>query len=287
MRHRRVFAALAARSGSERALDPSMRSLIAASLVTVATVTAVGPHHGAHAAPYTYSAAGTFSAVVEQTSATGTAFVDVGSAKAQTSFGINRAAWQATGQSNPVGALSIWSDQFTITGGTGAGSALMSFGVDGVIGSAPVFEGFFSVLRSASAPSAADLLALAIASVFVDVSPPPGSTVLFYDEGGTPEGDFGPHSSGFSALVSFIYDEPFYLTGAGGGYVTMNGAADFFSSARFGITVPAGATLVTASGTTYAAAVSEPGSIASLAIVLVALGLARRDGLTAGRRRRQ
>jgi hypothetical protein len=59
--------------------------------------------------------------------------------------------------------------------------------------------------------------------------------------------------------------------------VAGNGTADFFSSWRFSIVLPAGAILVTASGTSYVTQVPEPSPLVLVAIGLAAICFARRE----------
>ncbi len=210
------------------------------------------------------------------------------SAGAVTDYGINQATSGTT--SNTLAyAGSLWWDRYTISGGTGAGSASFSAALDGYLSASGLasagvgyvlaisttlpasFDIDFTTLSAGNAEAwladqlaiyggqnGAQVLASHIDSVpeitYVNGLPVPVTTDKTIDLSFT--GSFG-----------FTYDTPFYigallLTGAGGN----SGTSDFYNTATFDLTLAQGDTLAVAS-------VPEPGEWAMLLVGLGLVGL--------------
>ena len=103
---------------------------------------------------------------------------------------------------------------------------------------------------------------------------PGASSVLHFEVFHAGSNPSGPLNVTLDGSIPFTYGQPFYLASLFGG--DASGAEDFFNSADFGITAPAGATLITQSHTVYAAAVPEPGTLALLAVAALGTPCCRR-----------
>lgn len=211
----------------------------------------------------------------------GTGFIST----AQTNFGINQATSGTTANTLAY-AGSLWWDQYTISGGSGAGSASFSAALDGSLTSSGLAgAGVGYVLAvSSTLPTSFDIdfstLNVLDTSNWLDsqlaaFNTPGGANVLAYYVDGVSGNDLKAIDELYSGSFAFTYDTPFYigaalLTGAGGN----SGTANFSHTATFNIGLSAGDTLMVAS-------VPEPGEWAML---LAGLGLI---GLRLRARRRQ
>lgn len=204
-------------------------------------------------------------------------------ASAQTDYGINQATSGTT--SNTLAyAGSLWWDQYTISGGAGAGSASFSAALDGSLASSGLagagvgyvlaisstlpasFNIDFSTLTALNTSSWLDTQLAAFNT---------GANVLAYYVDSVSGTSNKAIDEVFAGSFGFTYDTPFYigavlLTGAGGN----SGTANFFNTATFNIALSAGDTLMVASS------VPEPGEWAMLLAGLGLIGLRLR-----GRRR--
>ena len=170
-------------------------------------------------------------------------------AKARADFGDNGgyASVSPDGTEHAAFAESIWSDAFVVQGGSGQSAVDIRVRISGSLEGAvqaegPGSNGFYTLFISAAPMSCNfdDVLCTGTIAIplTVEIS---GTRYL-------------------QASVPFTYDKPFYLASYLGAEVWggATGVADFFHSARFGISAPDGASLVTDSGTLYPAASSVP-----------------------------
>jgi hypothetical protein len=211
-------------------------------------------------------------------------------ATAQTLPGINRVLASSNSpviseedRQNGIGgpfamAVSLWTDTFTITGGTGTGTVSLSAGVSGQFGDGFGAEGLY-VLAVTSEAQAGAILADPVGAIFDDALPSP--ILLVHQSTTAPQyvsdGErMAPGSAfGRTAITSyaFTYDQPFVLVSMLAGFAHDFGSLSAMQSAVFGLTVEGntGAVIQTASGTTYPlAAVPEP---ETYALFLAGLGL--------------
>ena len=86
----------------------------------------------------------------------------------------------------------------------------------------------------------------------------------------------------FETEFTFRYGTPFRIAAALTTTAANGGMADFGHTGTFGLTIPSGAQVVTASGVVYGptAPIPEPSTWASLALGLVFVGLVRSRGRT-------
>ncbi len=242
-------------------------------------------------------------------------------AQAQTLFGVNRVSvsnsiWvsdeylRETGWGGPLAVgMSIWTDEFTITGGTGVGRAKVSVNVTGWFGGGVGAQGGYGLWtatpsdlqRERDELLRADPLTwlggvlddpedVGVAKVLSYQAwvPAPG-----YSEPGfliaQPNSLFG---GTFVATIEFVYGQPFWMASGLYGFANDTGSLSAMNSAHFGITVQgdAGAQILSSSGTSYAAAVPEPANwvllVVGLAVLLwMSTGEAQRMGGKASTRR--
>ena len=208
-------------------------------------------------------------------SATAPVFVERGIApgpygKARTEFGSIGFAIQ-----NGTAAGGMWSDGFLVLGGTGSGVVNVSVQIDGTV-AGPHHDMSYTLFSSNNPFDAQAILD----SLEIDDQNPqvPGANPVLHTElfhgGFNPT---GPLDVTLVGSIPFTYGQSFYLASVFGGDVGCAGCSeDFFNSADFGISVPAGATLVTQSQTVYAAAVPEPTTLALLAAAAIGVLLSRR-----------
>lgn len=203
-------------------------------------------------------------------------------ASAQTHYGVNQATSGTT--SNTLAyAGSLWWDQYTISGGSGTGSASFSAALDGGLGSSGLAgAGVGYVLAiSSTLPTSFNIdfasLTPLNTSSWLDTqlaafNTPSGANVLAYYVDGVSGTSNKLIDQLFAGNFGFTYDTPFYigaalLTGAGGD----SGSANFFNTATFNIALAAGDTLMVASS------VPEPGEWAMLMAGLGLIGLRLRS----------
>lgn len=198
---------------------------------------------------------------------------------AQVTGGINREVDGGAG----------WSDGFTVSGGSGGGTLPINTHIQGT--ATGDIEMFFGVFVSAQPFDVATLFAAVQAAPgFWAVQLPNATRVLFTgianrcgmagassECGHVPYESFdGPFDLTLGASVPFTYGQPFYvLSVLGGGVGVFGGSMDFYNSATFGISAPAGASLSTMSGAVYAP-VPEPAAWLLIALGVLTLHLRRR-----------
>lgn len=219
-----------------------------------------------------------------------------GSARAQSLPGINRIEVSNQGavddedlRQNSIGgpfsaAVSAWYDTFTVTGGTGAGTARISSSVTGQFGNGFGATGMYMLFKV----SGSDLLALIddpLSPLLSDSLPQTllGLTQNVIDTSRfTESGELLAPGSAFGGTlvgeVDFVYGEPFVLLSVMAGFANDFGSLSSFNSALFGITAPQSRALITGSGYQYAAAVPEPATwlLMTLALPLLAWGVRQR-----------
>lgn len=194
------------------------------------------------------------------------------SASATSDFGSLRAYARTInppGGLEQAGAISAWSDQFTISGGAGSGTALVSTDLSGSFATE-----YFSAYSYALVLSDNPLLPDDIFSFLNSGIPPVGSSLLLGTYGDN-ETQSGPVRVLLNSSFDFNYDSPFFLTGLLVVGASDSGEVDFSSTAEFGITPASGGQVNALSGTAYnsAQAVPEPGTWAMLLASLGLLGL--------------
>lgn len=188
-------------------------------------------------------------------------------------------------------AESRWSDTFTITGGSGVGTASVSVLLRGTIASGygdtgTVWYDNSSTLeqfgRSGFGQVEYRLEIDYAGDPFGHGSDGPPSVIREQPDAANPLPDsasvLGPGTL-LTGSFPFLYDEPFSLASS----LSMSGFNqvdfDFLHSATLSLfDVPDGATLTTASGRSYpiVSSVPEPGTFALLAVAAAAIGVSRR-----------
>lgn len=210
-------------------------------------------------------------------------------AQAQTLQGINRISVsngaavddeneRATGIGGPFSvALSVWSDVFTIQGGTGTGTLTVSAAVTGQFGSGYGAEGLYA-LAAVSETQAGVIFDDPLGAILGDTLPSPlllvhqSTTAPQYESDGERVAPGSAFGDTVSATLQFTYGQPFILVSMLAGFANDFGSLSAMNSAVFGLTVEGnpGATILTASGALYPAAVPEP---ETYALFLAGLGL--------------
>lgn len=182
---------------------------------------------------------------------------------AQTEMGVHRAV--AIGDESPTryGAVSAWSDQFTVSGGTGSGTAQVSLSLTGLFGADAYASAGYFLFKTAYPLLPFDMLD------YLNGAPVPADIQVVLWGAGDSINDAGPVNTVLTGSFSYGYDTPFYLTSVAGVMASGVGRGEFGDTATFGISVGTG-TLTTASGTAYVAAVPEA---SEWALMLVGLGL--------------
>lgn len=239
--------------------------------------------------------------VVQRQDGTGVASAATvnGTARAQSDYGVNRAAVTSLAPVDDEGlrrtsvggpfadAISVWADRFTVLDGSGIGTLSVSALVSGRFGPQPGGFGFYNlmvvdsgdaeadartvaaVLRDESGPET--LAAVSVLSVAQEVVAPGYTTDV---ESVAPGSVFGRVLTG---EVTFTYGRSFYLISVLGAFANDFGALDAFNSAHFGITAPVGASIVSDAGVRYAAAVPEPSTAVLVLVGALALAGIRRQ----------
>lgn len=236
-------------------------------------------------------------------------------AKAQASYGVNRVGVsnsiavtdehiRETGIGGPFAiAMSAWTDDFVVTGGTGAGTALISVRVTGRFGDGYGSSGGYGMWLStpeALRSEVTEFLRTDPTAWLIETldEPEDGDETLIVSylanvlkPGHTDPGLSLPGGSSFggvfTAEIQFRYGEPFSLASVLFGSANDFGSLSAMDSAHFGISVPknANAIVVSSSGTVYAAAVPEPVTpalmVSGLAVILAFA--ARKDRRQMGR----
>lgn len=179
--------------------------------------------------------------------------------------------------------LSVWSDVFTLQGGSGAGSLSVSATIDGQFGNGFGASGDYLLLRMTPAEAAA-FLQDPISILFGEQA---GMVVLglsqnTFDPRFSESGERLPPGSAFGGTrvgeLAFVYGESFALVSVLLAGANDQGSLVSFNSARFGISAPDSASIGTASGFVYASAVPEPGTwlMLTLGLLAVATSVLRR-----------
>jgi hypothetical protein len=232
---------------------------------------------------------------VLQSSATGPVVVETGSlpaayGKFRGAYGSNGIDIQVTGGiDREVDGGTIWTDGFTIIGGSASAQLQLSARVQGsVIGHAEVDY----ALYVSSQPFDLQVIMDTVSAThgFWDLQLPGAVRVLYTavangcgqpkpmgDCGHVPFENFqGPFDQTLYTSVPFTFGQPIYVASVfAGGVGVFGGQASFFNSADFGLTAPAGASVSALSGTIYTAAVPEPQAALLFALGLAALLLKR------------
>lgn len=249
----------------ENSVSKSVQTAAAIALLSLALS---GPVQASFGGPYAYAGAGDVddvnTLVDEMTFGWPTGVAQFHDTWAQTAMGVHRAVAMGDGSGTRYGAVSAWSDEFTVSGGTGSGSAQVSLSISGLFGTENAESAGYLLLKTADPLTPVDLMGYLMGAPL-----PAGVEVVLWsaDDG---IHDAGPVDTVFSGGFGFAYGTPFYLTSVAGVMASGVGLADFSDTATFGISVAAG-TLATASGTAYlAAAVPEAHE---WALMLVGLGL--------------
>lgn len=167
--------------------------------------------------------------------------------------------------------MSIWSDAFRVTTGTSIGVLDFSARLDGTLSGSNT-EVVYAVWYS-DRPFGPDGLRSWLNSsdslgVNGELLSPPDASLAF----GVYRID-GDASGTYRALVPYAIDETVYVASL----LTVSAigptsTADFYNSAYFGVSAPAGAELTAASGFTYATSVPEASTLSMAALGLMALG---------------
>ena len=237
---------------------------------------------------------------VVQTSATGPLTLTTGSlpvafGRYEGSFGANKHFVSVRGgDDREVAGGSVWSDGFTVVGGSGSGVAHMSTRITGTVaGRADMGFALYTSDRPFDWQVIIDTvrpvdfwnlqLPNATRRMFTGIVNGCGGPFPADGCGHFPYENFqGTFAQTLVANVPFTYGQPFYVASLFTGDAAVSGGvADFSNSANFGIGAPTQANIESLSGTTYAAAVPEPRVWAMLLVGLAAigaLGRSRRPG---------
>jgi hypothetical protein len=199
-------------------------------------------------------------------------------ASAQTDYGINQATSGTT--SNTLAyAGSLWWDQYTISGGSGTGTAGFTAALDGSLASSGLAGAGvgYALVISSSLPTSYSIdfstLTATNTSTWLNTQlaafeASTGAVVLASYVDGVALGADKLINQSFAGNFDFTYGTSFYigavlLTGAGGN----SGTSDFFNTATFNLGLSGGDTVVMASS------VPEPGEWAMLLAGLGLIGL--------------
>lgn len=203
----------------------------------------------------------------------------------RTSFGYAGFSSAVSGDiDREVSGGTIWSDGFTIMGGSGIGTLTISAHVEGsIFGRSEMFY----ALYVSSKPFSLDTILGAVddARGFWRLELPGSNRVLFTGAvngcnlqhayrncGHLPYENYeGSLSLTVASGVSFTYGESLYVASLFGGGSVLEGSSSFLNSAKFGITAPSASTLTSISGYLYAAAIPEP-SVWMLLVCAITIG---------------
>lgn len=192
-----------------------------------------------------------------------------GAASATSHFGQNQAHARAVnppGGPEQIGALSVWSDLFTISGGAGSGTAQASAALSGSF-AADYFSAYsYALIKSDNPLLPEDIFA------FLELGIPPVGASLVLGAYNDSVAAAGPVQIVLGNSFDFTYDSPFFLTGLLVVGASDSGEVDFGNTAVFGITVASGGQANAMSGTAYGAAQSVP-EPETWAMLLASLGL--------------
>lgn len=196
-------------------------------------------------------------------------------AKARAGFG-NSGAYAVTDGVDPnrwAFGETWWADSFTVAGGAGPGELMIAVSLSGMLSG----EGRANyALYVSEQPFSYEVL-----KAWLDCRPQREDCIPYPPANSEALIPMMLPSSGqtvLTAKLAFTYDTPVYIASYFGVETWGVGSADFYGSAHFGVTAPAGAALSTASGTLYplASAVPEPQAVLLMGLGLVAvLGLGR------------
>jgi len=199
---------------------------------------------------------------------------------ANANFGVLGASAQAFAQApsnilnpgTPGGFVGIggamFTDGYTITGGSGI--ATTSVTLTGAIGAASNAVMVYVLLKSATPFT--DLEAIEIAAGDFVLAGVPLPFDVVHATLASPAFPLDPVVTGTYSYTSGV---PVYLAGMLLTYAEQSGSANFLTTAKFGISAPAGGMLVTDSTIAYAQAVPEAGSWLLLTAGLVLIGAVR------------
>jgi len=199
---------------------------------------------------------------------------DALSSSAMTTMGVNRAEAIATlpgsaaGQAN---ALSLWFDKFTVTGGSGSGSARVSATVTATIQDDFKARGLYYLLKL-TPEQLMDIQSRSPESLATDyfTSGIPSSMVVISARRTESNGPVNVNAT-LKGTLSFEYDQPFYLASMLMVEAQEMGAISAINSVHFGLSlVDPLASYDSDSNTVYAASVPEP---ETYALILAGLGV--------------
>jgi PEP-CTERM motif len=200
-------------------------------------------------------------------------------AKARAGFG-NSGAYAVTDGSDPnrwAFGETWWADSFTVADGVGPGELTIAVSLSGVLSG----EGRANyALYISQQPFSYQVL-----TDWLDCTPQRDDCIPYPPANSQALIPMTLPASGQTVLttkLAFKGDTPIYIASYFGVETWGVGRADFYGSAHFGITAPAGAALSTASGTLYplASSIPEPQSVLLMGLGLLAvLGFGRRRHL--------
>lgn len=224
-----------------------------------------------------------FEVDLEDFQTTGTASVagqvaPIARGQASAQYGVLGALAETFGQAQPFPdafpggyaavAGAIFTDSFTITGGTG--TAFTSTNLSGVVGPNADSLMAYVLLKSVDPFSDLEALEIQLGEIIATGMLPTGLEVV-HAAIATPSLPLDPLPTGSYTYVDGV---PIYLAGVLLTYAEQDGSAVFNATARFGIT-PTGS-LLTNSGLVYAQAVPEPGTWAMMIAGVALLGFVAR-----------